>query len=214
MTTNEVMARVLPQFFPEHWLDAPGIVFTEFPSRICIGYVLRNEDGYSYIVDEEFSALGLSVEELHGAALANLSRLPSASVSIGKVPGGPEGWLSATDDNFAAVRILLPEVQREFRHALGETFLFTIPHRDDCFCWSLTQPPERQEKHALQALEDFLHEDYKLTPDILLFQDGTFYLHLKQSAEPSDPPNDGPATSVENSDASGGAVIGDLGRWP
>src|SRR5258706_15398021 len=120
--TDDIIDRVLPQFFPKHWLDAPGIVFTDFPSRIRIGYVLRDAGAFSYIVDEKFSGLRLSVEELHAAALANLVRLPSASISIGKVPGGAEGWISATDDNFAAVRILLPSVQREFGEALGEEF--------------------------------------------------------------------------------------------
>jgi uncharacterized protein YtpQ (UPF0354 family) len=180
--TDDIIHEVLPQFFPKHWLDAPGIVFTDFPSRIRIGYVLRDGGADSYIVDEEFSGLRISREELHAAALANLSRLPSASLSIGKVPGGAEGWISATDDNFAAVRILLPSVQREFGQALGDEFLVSLPHRDACFCWSLTQSPERQEKHAQEALEDFLHDDYNLTPDILRYSHGAFRLQFEQVA--------------------------------
>ena len=100
---DDVINRVLPQFFPKHWLDAPSIVFTDFPSRIRIGYILRGDGSYSYILDDEFAGLGISLEELHAAALTNLAGLPSASISIAKVPGGAEGWLHATDDNFAAV---------------------------------------------------------------------------------------------------------------
>ena len=177
---NDIISQVLPQLFPKHWLDAPGIVFSDFPSRIRIGYVLRGDGGYSFILDNQFAELGISVAELHAAAVANLSRLPSASISIGKVPGGAEGWIQATDDNFAAARILLPEVQREFTEALGEPFLVSLSHRDDCFCWSVAQSPERQQKHIREALERFLQEDYNLTPDILSYSHERFTLHLEQ----------------------------------
>ncbi len=179
---DDVFNRVLPQFFPKHWLDAPGIVFTDFPSRIRIGYVLRADGSYSYILDDEFAGLGISLEELHAAALVNLAGLPSASISIAKVPGGAEGWLHATDDNFAAVRILLPDVQREFTEALGEPFLVSLSHRDDCFCWSLAQSQERQQTHIRGALERFLQEDYNLTPDILCYSHECFTLHVAQAA--------------------------------
>ncbi len=180
MNTDDVIASVLPQFFPKHWLDAPGIIFRDFPSRIRIGYVLREAEGYAYILEEQFSALRISLEELHAAALANLLRLPSGGITIGKVPGGSEGWLSAKDDNFAAARILLPSVQRAFCKELGEEFLEIVPHRDWCFCWAITQASDRQEKHAREALEDFLADDYNLTPDILRYSSGEFSLHRKQ----------------------------------
>jgi hypothetical protein len=188
---DDIIAGVLPQFFPRHWLDNPGIVFADFPSRIRIGYVFREDGGYSYILDDELCELDISLQELHVAAVANLARLPSASISIGKVPGGWEGWLHATDDNFAAARILLPGVQRRFAETLGEPFLVALSHRDDCFCWSQQQSPERQQKHVQAALERFLEEDYNLTPDILLFSNGMFSLHLEQRVEPSDAPRAG-----------------------
>lgn len=180
MNKDKVINRVLPQFFPKHWLDNPGIVFSDFPSRVRVGYVLRGDGGYSYIIDDQFAGLGISVGELHAAALANLALLPSASISIGKVPSGAEGWIHATDDNFAAARILLPTVQREFVDVLGEPFLVSLSHRDGCFCWSLAQSPERQQKHIREALVRFLEEDYNLTPDILRYSHEGFGLHLEQ----------------------------------
>jgi hypothetical protein len=144
------------------------------------------------MIDDQFAQLGISLQELHAAAVSNLAQLPSASISIGKVPGGAEGWLHAADDNFAAARILLPYVQREFTAALGEQFLVSLSHRDDCYCWSIAQSPERQQKHVREALERFLQEDYNLTPDILLFSGGTFSIHLEQEAEPGASPNAAP----------------------
>lgn len=180
MKTDEVVDQVLPQIFPRHWLEPPGIVYSDFPSRICIGYVLRKEGCYSYLVDAEFSALSIRLEELHAAALRNLELLPAANISIGKVPNGAEGWIWAPDDNFAAVRILLPSAQEIFRQELGEDFLVSLAHRDDCFCWSLAQPAERQEQHAKDALAAFLTEEYNLTPDIFLCSHGSFQLQRQQ----------------------------------
>jgi hypothetical protein len=80
------------------------------------------------------------------------------------------------------VRILLPDAQREFTEALGEPFLFSLSHRDDCFCWSLAQSQERQQSHVRGALERFLQEDYNLTPDILCYSHDGFALHLEQAA--------------------------------
>jgi hypothetical protein len=41
MKANEIVARVLPQFFPKEWLEGAGMVYSGFPSRIRVGYVLR-----------------------------------------------------------------------------------------------------------------------------------------------------------------------------
>jgi uncharacterized protein YtpQ (UPF0354 family) len=183
VNADEIIERVLPQFFPQHWLDTDDIVFTDFPSRIRVGYVLRGEGAYSYIMAEQFAELRLTLEELHAAALNNLARLPSASISIAKVPGGAEGWLHATDDNFAAVRILLPWVQQEFTAALGNPFLVSLSCRDDCFCWSLTQSRDRQEKHFQEALERFLGDDYNLTPDILRYSHEGFTLLVERPVD-------------------------------
>lgn len=181
VTVDQLISRVLPQFFPAHWLEQPGIAFTRFPSRIRIGYVLRVEGGYGYVMEDELTTLRLPLPEVHAAALKNLAELGSGKLAIGKVPGGAEGWISAEEDNFAAVRILLPQVQQVFRESLGPEFLVSLPHRDWCFCWSPTQSPERQKQHAEEALEDFTNEDYNLTPDILLCTESGFRVHMQQS---------------------------------
>jgi uncharacterized protein YtpQ (UPF0354 family) len=165
--TDAVRSLVLPQLFPAHWVAEYPIVFSAFPSRVRVGYVLRGEGNYSYVLSDDFDNLGLSLPELHACALDNLRELPSGRMTIAKPPGGLEAFITATDDNFSAARILLPEVREALAADLGEEFLVTIPHRDWCFCWSIAQPPDRQAKHAAEALEDFIKDDYRLTPDIL-----------------------------------------------
>ena len=175
-------AAVLPQFFPAHWLqDTPEIVFADFPSRIRIGYIVREEGAYSYLLKEQFSASGLTIEALHSCALGNLRKLPSGRITFANVAGGAEGVISS-EDNFAAARLLLPAVRAEFASRLGEEFLAVLPHRDECFCWSQAQESGRQLRHAAEAVEDFVSDEYNLTSDILLVNAAGFRLFREQDA--------------------------------
>jgi len=175
------LGTILPQFFPAHWLETADIVFSDFPSRIRIGYVHRVEGAYTYLMKEEFAELGVSVEQLHTAALRNLQELPGAAIKLAKHPAGPEGFIAAEEDNFAAARILLPNVREKLSDFLGVEFLVGIPHRDFCLCWSVSQSAERQEKNAREVLEDCSNDDYALTPDILQFASGRFKVYREQN---------------------------------
>jgi hypothetical protein len=173
---------VVPQFFPADWLEEYPIVFSDFPSKVRIGYVVQMERHYSYLLQDEFNGLGISLSELHLVALENLSAMPSGRMTIAKPSDGPEGFVAA-DDSFAAVRILLPEVRKCFASELGGKFLMVLPHRAWCFCWSLSQPAERQAKHAAEAMEDFVNDEYRLTPDILIATADTVDLYREQTPD-------------------------------
>ena len=174
---------VLPQFFPAAWLnDAPEILFSDFPSRIRVGYVVRKNGAYSYLLNQELLESGLTIEGVHASALVNLQKLSSGKIRIARVGGAAEGFISA-EDNFAAARILLPTLRLEFASHLGHDFLATLPDRDQCFCWSQAQDVDRQLRHAAEAVEDFISEDYNLTPDILLVNPTTFRLFRKQDTD-------------------------------
>ena len=179
MLLDTVKASVIPQFFPANWLDEYPIVSSEFPSRVRIGYVLREEAGYSYVLKNDFDGLGITLAELHDFAITNLYDVPSGRMKVAELPGGTEGFIAA-DDNFAAARILLPKVRVRLASKLGDQFLITLPHRDWCFFWSLSQPQDRQDKNAAEALEDFIKYDYRLTPDILLATVDGFSLFKEQ----------------------------------
>lgn len=179
MNLGTVKASVLPQFFPANWVEKYQITSSEFPSRIRVGYVLPEPGGYSYLLKHDFKALDLSLQELHSFALANLSARLSGRMMLAEPPGGAEGWIAA-DDNFAAARILLPNARKDLSSKLGDEFFVTLPHRDWCFCWSSSQPQDRQARHAAEALEDFAKSDYRLTPDILKASSNGFTLYRAQ----------------------------------
>ena len=142
-TSEDLRASVLPQFFPAHWLeDAPDMLFSVFPSRIRVGYVLRENGSYSYVMRSSIEERGVALKEVHDAALRNLRDLPMPGLTIGRTPGGPEAFLGDVDDNFKAARLLLPDVQHQIALELGSECLASIPCRDWFLCWSMNQAPE------------------------------------------------------------------------
>jgi uncharacterized protein YtpQ (UPF0354 family) len=172
---------VLPQFFPAHWLvDAPDIVATDFPSRIRIGYVLRSDGAYSYVMQSQLKAAGVSPDELHTAALHNLRSMPMPELNVGRTPGGPELYLGEVDDNFKASRILLPAVQRVFAEELGPEYFAAIPCRDWFICWSKNQIDEWKSRNIESARQTFLDDEYNLSPDVFIVSSGQFSVYLEQ----------------------------------
>jgi len=156
------------------------MIFSDFPSRVRIGYVLREGGSYSYIVRHTLDEAALSLDELHAAAIENLRALPSPGIFVAQTPGGPEAWLSDTVDNFNAARLLLPNLQKELLSELGDPFLAIFPCRDWHVCWSMKQEAEWQTKNMSEALRIFREDDYNLTPDVLEFSNGKFSLKLAQ----------------------------------
>ena len=183
-SNKDLLSGVFPQFFPAHWLnDAPDLLFSEFPSRIRVGYVDRLNGGYSYIMRSAFEQTGLTLELLHEAALKNLDALAELEVTVGRTPGGSEAFLKETEDNFRAVRLLLPRVHAQLARELGDEYFVSIPCRDWFMCWSRTQADDWQSRNQAAALSDFLDDDYNLTPDILIRTPEGFAVHLPQEPE-------------------------------
>lgn len=182
MRWSDVRSRILPQFFPVEWTEDPGGIFCQpFPSRVRIGFVVKSRNASSYLTLTDFVDLGVSESELQQTAYDNLGALSTGRIKIARVPEGAEGYISA-DDNFAAVRILLPSARQIISEALGPNFLMTIPHRDDCFFWSESQTAARQGKHQENAAEDFLKSPNSLTPDVIAIRGHEFSL---REAQPS-----------------------------
>src|SRR5688572_16445250 len=116
---------LLPQFFPRAWMaehDVFGIPFTE---DIGVGFVTREDGGYSYLQRTEGRVPMSSEEELLEQALGNLAQMrDGAELKIARPPGSTVIWVKA-EDNFAAVRMLLPSVKSKLSAELGANYLFT-----------------------------------------------------------------------------------------
>ncbi len=184
MRNRDFLSAVLPQFFPAYWLkNVPDMISTDFPSRIRIGYVVREEGAYSYVMRPALEEADISESALHASALRNLHALPLPGLTVGKTPGGPEAFLEDVDDNFRAIRILLPAVGEALAQELGDEYFAAIPCRDWFFCWSKNQSREWQQRNISQARKNFIEDDYNLTPDILLRSKTGFSLYLAQNVD-------------------------------
>jgi uncharacterized protein YtpQ (UPF0354 family) len=178
---TELLSSVLPQFFPAHWLEeAAELVFTDFPSQIRIGYVIRKQEGYSFLMRRSLEEACVSIDAVHAAAIANLAEMPLNGLTVGKTPGGSEAFLADVEDNFRAVRILLPRVHKVIAQELGYEYFVAIPCRDWFVAWSTTQEREWQQRNMQRAVSDYIDDEYNLTPDILLRSNNGFSLFLAQ----------------------------------
>lgn len=161
----------LPQFFPRSWedeRDAFGIAFTD---DIALGFVTRELGGYSFLLKTSGRAQGSSPANLLAEALDNLAQMrEGAELKIARPPGSTVAWVKA-EDNFAAVRMLLPTVKSKLAAELGDHYLFTVPSRDLCLFWTASSPVELSKKHALEAQEDYKSEQYNLSPHVYVYTD-------------------------------------------
>ena len=163
---------LLPQFFPRSWEDEHDVFGAAFTEDVTVGFVSRGHGGYSYLLATDARARALSHENLLPEALHNLAKMrDGAELKIARPPGSTVAWVSA-DDNFAAVRMLLPWVKSKLLAELGEGFLFTLPSRDLCLFWTASSPAEVSEKHAREAREDYeSEEEYNLSPHVYVYTD-------------------------------------------
>jgi hypothetical protein len=157
------MKKYLPQFFPKSWeaeCDVFGMSFTE---DVSIGFVVRENGGYSYLLNGDAINNAIDSQILLKESTSNLAELSAgAELKIARPPGAVVAWINA-NDNFAAIRILLPKVLNVFKQELGNFFYFTIPSRDLVLCWNKDAPEDITNKHLDEAAEDFRTEEYNLS---------------------------------------------------
>jgi hypothetical protein len=155
---------VLPQFYPTHWGESCCVHGIEFVDVVSVGFVLRSQGTYSYILKHDLTNYDIPPEDLLSAALVNLSELDAgASMHLARPPGATVLWIAA-EDNFVAVRLLLPAVQDFIQQKIGPRFFFTIPSRDDMFVWNSDAPQELTDQHLREAAENFATDDHNLSP--------------------------------------------------
>jgi hypothetical protein len=93
--------RILPQFFPRTWEEESGVYGITFTREVSLGFVVREEGGYSYLLTDEIM---LTREDLLESALGNLRKLDEClEVKLGHPLDTTVLWLEAPD-NFVAVR--------------------------------------------------------------------------------------------------------------
>lgn len=165
------MEHLIPQFYPSSWKEEFNLIGFDFSPGVCLGLIEQADGGYSFLTNDDIAPLGKSVDELLSAAFSHLATLKEGvEIHIAKPVGATVAWITS-EDNFASVRMLLPQVKSKLKSELGEHFLFSIPSRDLCLFWNSDAPAEFTQKHAQEAFEDFESEEYNLTPHVLVYSE-------------------------------------------
>ncbi len=163
------MTSRLPQFYPAAWKEEFGLAGPVFAPGVCLGLVERQDGAYSFLTSDHLARLDRNFDELLSLGISTLGALTQGvELHVAKPPGATVAWVTA-EDNFASVRILLPQVMSKLQSALGKGFLFSIPSRDLCLFWNIGAPRALTQKHAQEASDDFDSEEYNLTPHVLVF---------------------------------------------
>jgi len=119
---------VMPLLKGRHYAIQPGVAHRDLdaqPQSPRIFYGHDHPQTFSFAPDD----LGVSLDELHAAALANLGRRP-VSVWVRIPIAGDLAVVASCDDFFAAERLLLPAQLRSAHMILATRELVAaIPHR-------------------------------------------------------------------------------------
>ncbi len=168
----------LPQFFPKFWTEEYGVYGISFTDDVSIGFILKSSNSYSFLLNDDFNHLEVSEEELYNKSFDNLRNISdSFDIHVAEPNGSKVIWWFL-DDNFNAVRLLLPEVVNYLKSELGENFLFTIPSLGNVLCWKIASSSELTEKHLKEAIEDFGSEEKQLSPNIYIYDNIRPLKHL------------------------------------
>ncbi|WP_299838435.1 hypothetical protein [uncultured Tenacibaculum sp.] len=164
----------LSQFFPSNWIKEHNIYGIEFTKEISIGFIERIQGGYSYLSIDEFQELQITPIKLLETSIERLKNsLENCDLKIYKTETGKICFWGSENDNFSAVRILIPEYQKIIKENIGENFNFSIPSRDIITCWKTTSEKE-DNKFKRETEEDFNDEEYNLSKKIYTWTNITY----------------------------------------
>ena len=103
------MENLLPQFYPCSWKEEFDLFGLDFSPGVCVGLIERVDGGYSFVTKDDLARSGKGFDELFSAALSHLATLTEGvEIHLAKPAGATVAWITS-EDNFAAVRMLLPQ---------------------------------------------------------------------------------------------------------
>lgn len=162
----DVRPLLRPQLAPREYLDRLPLAHEAFNADLVKAYVLDQPESYQFVLREDLTRWGIRLEELRGAALANLDAL-RGDVPLEKVSLGPDAFvILSTHDGYDAVRLLSPRTRAEAAKVLGSPFLAAIPNRDLLVMWAVSASPAFQKHARAQAAEDFRSRPYPFTRSV------------------------------------------------
>jgi hypothetical protein len=171
-TLEAVRDRILPMLYPEDvWRRSfPNFVGETWVGELMILYVVDEQHAYWYIRDDMLDRWGVTRDELHDIALANLDayfdRLGMNYIMAGD-DEGPRLLMPKRPDAYNSSRILSRRFCALLRGELGPELAIGIPSRDFLVAVSI-ETQETIDQIRRKVLDDYSRMDHPLSPHLLL----------------------------------------------
>jgi len=168
---DKIITKLFPQFFPTFWTDEYKVFGIPFVDEISIGFVERENGGYSYLLKDDFLNLDISPTQLLDISIKNLDYdFENCEIKEYRLKGGSVAFWYSENDNFTAVRILSSKYLSILKTIFNGDFYFSIPDRDLITCW-LTFEKDEIEKFKNETIEDFEKSEYRLSKNIYRYKE-------------------------------------------
>ena len=138
----------------------PSTVSQPLVTGLRIGYAIDGDRTIAHIPDSQFRAWGVTLDDLHEAALENLvsrSEKMAAHAAQDEETGEVNLIIFQTMDGYDASRVLLPNLHERLRQYLGSPFVAAIPNRDILLCF-------RDEPETVDRLKEQIRSDHRRLP--------------------------------------------------
>jgi hypothetical protein len=165
-TFDQLKERIFPMILPEWAGEAHRETLTQpLIEGLSVAYALDSDRTISYLHTAQFETWGVSIDEVHLAAIDNLvSRSESMPATAAQDDDGSISLIIFnTGDGYDASRILLPSLHDRLIEHLGSPFAAGIPNRDILLCF-------RNDDATIARLKGQIEEDFERMPHQLTDQ--------------------------------------------
>jgi hypothetical protein len=136
-----------------------GVVSQPLVEGLYVAYAIDSDRTIAYIPQAHFDTWGVSLDDLHEAAMANLVR--RSETMSAHAAQDEEGKINLilfqTMDGYDASRVLLPNLHEKLREHLGSPFVAAIPNRDILLCF-------RNDPETVERLREQIEADHRRMP--------------------------------------------------
>ncbi len=119
----------------------PMLAYREFLAELIIAYVIDEGRSVAFVNEEHLERWGLSTQDLHEQALANLRERTLQQVDYATLGEGEQRlFIFNSNDGYDATRLLLADVLAEWARQLPGNIVIGIPNRDFLIAFSDANP--------------------------------------------------------------------------
>jgi len=156
---EELKDRIMPILISESRADDVSTVSEPLVTGLRIGYAIDGDRTIAHIPKVQFDEWGVTMDDLHDAAIANLSGRSEQmkADALQDEDGQVYMIVFQTLDGYDASRVLLPTLHDRLSEYLGSPFCAAIPSRDVLLCF-------REDTANVDKLKEQIASDHKRLP--------------------------------------------------